>query len=115
MEETKLTDSLRDAITLAEAAKDFPTRPPVQQVHRWSTHGVRGVKLMTWLCGGKRVTTAAAVETFLRELNAERPATPTDDAQEKHRAEQAGAALDALLATPPKTLRKRREKRTGTG
>ncbi len=102
-----LMKSLKDAITLSDAAKEIPLRPSAQQVHRWSTTGVRGVQLATWLCGGKRVTTRAAIEDFLQALNRETPAASTDRSEETRRAKQAGAALDALLDGQVKTKRQR--------
>ncbi len=65
-----LTDSLRDALTLAQAAHLLSPVPHVATLHRWATRGTRGVRLATWLRGGVRVTTPAAVEEFLRGLSA---------------------------------------------
>jgi hypothetical protein len=94
-----LTDTLKDAMTLPQAAHLFCPVPHVATLHRWSTRGTRGVKLQTWLSGGKRVTTPAAVEQFLRDLNAAAEADPRDlEADARRRADAAGRALEALGA-----------------
>jgi len=37
----------------------------VATVYKWATHGVRGLKLESLVIGGRRVTTAAAIERFV--------------------------------------------------
>lgn len=92
-----LTETLRDAITLAEAAQLFSPVPHAATVWRWATKGTRGSKLQSWMLGGKRVTTPAAVEAFLRGLNA--PTHGTANAKEDfaQRAKDDMAALAVLL------------------
>ncbi|MDZ4684032.1 MAG: DUF1580 domain-containing protein [Planctomycetaceae bacterium] len=92
-----LTDSLKDAIPLTKAADFVPGRPHSATIWRWATKGVRGVKLASWVSGGKRVTTLAAIEEFLRRLNAgaESPDSP-DDAVRRSR--EASRALEKLGA-----------------
>lgn len=91
-----LTDSLREALTLAQAAHLFSPVPHVATLHRWRTRGTRGVKLQTWLRGGVVVTTPAAVEQFLRALNAgaDDPGDSPSDAARRSR--EAAKALEAL-------------------
>lgn len=98
MVSANLTDSLRDALTLAQAAHLFSPIPHVSTLHRWRTKGTRGVKLRTWLRGGVFVTTAEAVEQFLRQLNAgadEPGDSPSDTAR---RSREAARALEAIGA-----------------
>lgn len=38
-------------------------------VFRYSTRGINGVKLESWLIGGKRVTTPEAIDGFVRAIN----------------------------------------------
>ena len=56
-------------LSMAEAADRFGElsgrRPHLATVHKWAMHGVRGVKLESLVIGGRRVTTAAAVERFV--------------------------------------------------
>lgn len=92
-----LTESLKDALTLSRAADFFSPVPHVSCVQRWATRGTRGVKLQTWLSGGRRVTTPAAIEQFLMELNraAEAAFSPDDS---NRRSDDAGRALEAIGA-----------------
>lgn len=92
-----LTESLRDALTLSQAADFFSPVPHISCVQRWATRGTRGVKLQTWLSGGRRVTTPAAIEQFLMELNraADAALNPDDSAR---RSNDAGRALEAIGA-----------------
>ncbi len=57
------------SISLSEAAKLLPTRPHLSTLCRWSSVGVRGVRLESTLIGGRRVTTKESVDRFLRSLN----------------------------------------------
>lgn len=56
-------------IPLAEVAKQLPGRPHVSTLHRWTTKGVRGVKLETTRVGSRVYVTQEAIERFLAELN----------------------------------------------
>jgi hypothetical protein len=61
------------AITLAEAAgwfeRRFGRRPNVATVWRWSTKGVKGVRLATISLGRYRYTTPHALESFIAETS----------------------------------------------
>jgi hypothetical protein len=92
-----LTDRLRNAISLPQAAQLFSPVPHAATVWRWCTKGTRGVKLESWVRGGQRVTTPEAVERFLLALNAaDEPATETQD-DFSRRAKSEKAALKAAL------------------
>jgi hypothetical protein len=52
-------------ITFAEASKTLPGRPNVATLWRWRTSGVRGVKLESILCCGKRWTSREKLQLFL--------------------------------------------------
>lgn len=97
MATTTLTESLKDALTLSQAADFFSPVPHISCIQRWATRGTRGVKLQTWLSGGRRVTTTAAIEQFLLELNRANDAAgcPDDIAR---RSIDAGRALEAIGA-----------------
>ena len=47
----------------------FPGDPHISTRHRWRLRGVRGVKLETFLCGGRRFTTNEAIGRFIAHLN----------------------------------------------
>ena len=94
-----LTDALRDAITLADAVDYIPGRPHVATLHRWaSRRGVRGgIRLETYLVGGIRMTTPAAIERFLRRLNGDAPLVDQIDAEDvARRGREADQALAAM-------------------
>ncbi len=59
-----------DALSLSEAAKAIPGRPHVSTLWRWATRGVRGVRLRTFVIGGRRFTDVAAIEEFIRRTTA---------------------------------------------
>ena len=65
-----------ELITLAEASRCIPNRPDVRTVWRWIERGCRGVVLDSIRIGGRRYTSAEAIERFLSALNA----TDGDDA-----------------------------------
>jgi hypothetical protein len=63
-----------EILTFAQAAARIPRRRqnrPVHAhtVHRWSTIGVRGVRLETTLIGGTRVTSMEALRSFFAAVN----------------------------------------------
>lgn len=60
-------------IALLEAAANFPNRPHVATLVRWSLKGVgpRRVKLQTWKVGGRRYTTQEAIDRFVAQLSEE--------------------------------------------
>jgi hypothetical protein len=57
-------------ISLAQAARETPTRPDVSTVWRWSLRGIQGVTLETCLIGGKRCTSREALQRFHERVNA---------------------------------------------
>jgi len=54
-------------LSLCQAAKIMPGRPSIVSLWRWSTVGVRGAKLETWYCGGRRFTTKNAIAAFIQD------------------------------------------------
>lgn len=84
-----------DLIPLAEAAKLLPGKPHISTLHRWRVRGVRGVKLPTVMCGGRRCVARSAIFEFIYATTAVRentasPATPPtrNRSREVQRAEQ---------------------------
>ncbi len=55
--------------SLSQAASRLPGRPHVSTLHRWTTKGVRGVKLETTRVGSRVFVTQEAIQRFLNELN----------------------------------------------
>lgn len=84
-----------DLIPLAEAAKLLPGKPHISTLHRWRVRGVRGVKLPTLMCGGRRCVARSALFEFINATTAVREnsaprATPRsrNRSREVQRAEQ---------------------------
>jgi hypothetical protein len=57
-------------ISLTDAAKSLPQRPNVATLWRWRTAGVRGIKLETFLSGGRRFTSVEALRRFQERVTA---------------------------------------------
>ena len=68
-------------LTFPQAAKFLPGNPHISTIHRWRLRGVRGCKLDTVLVGGRRFTSAEALERFAAHTtaaaNGEQPPTRT--------------------------------------
>ena len=81
-------------ITFAEATKIPQSRPNLSTVWRWHLRGVRGVRLETFMWGGKRFTTVEALRRFQERVTAaadggtERVETPRQRQRAIERAEQ---------------------------
>lgn len=104
-----VVETIKNAKCLAHAARDWlPTGRNGNAMHpsvltRWGDRGIlvngKRVFLETWRVGGQRVTTQAAVETFLSLLNENTPSEERRVADDSaRRAKQAGKALEAIGA-----------------
>jgi Protein of unknown function (DUF1580) len=51
-------------LSFTQAAKALPGRVHLSTIHRWRLGGVRGIKLESVLIGGKRLTSAEALQRF---------------------------------------------------
>lgn len=49
----------------AEATRHAPGRPHVSTIWRWMTRGVRGIRLESLVCAGRRYTSLEAIERFI--------------------------------------------------
>lgn len=83
-------------IPIGEAPKHIPGRPHAATVWRWYQHGVRGVKLETYLVGGKRFTSAGAIQRFIRQSTEAQDGPAINRAPSRQRQKQIEAA-DAEL------------------
>lgn len=54
-------------ITLSEAAQLLPNPPSTATMYRWSTHGIKGLRLRTYKAGRQRVTTARDMIQFITD------------------------------------------------
>lgn len=61
--------STENLISLREAARLFPRPPSLATLWRWVYRGVRGIRLDSVVCGGRRYTSAEAVQRFLVATN----------------------------------------------
>jgi len=86
-------------ISLTEAAKMAPARPNITTVWRWRNRGVRGVRLETFLSGGRRFTSVEALRRFQDRVTAAadgvpvRAETPRQRERAIDRAEKEAARL----------------------
>ena len=65
-----------ELLTLTAATKSLPGGPNVSTLWRWRTAGVRGVKLETILCGGRRMTSREALARFFAATTAAADGAP---------------------------------------
>lgn len=82
-------------VPINQASQHVPGRPHKSTVWRWVLRGVRGQKLETCLCGGRRFTSIEAIERFVSRLTA--PDAPTPEYRRRRAAQiaAANAYLDA--------------------
>jgi hypothetical protein len=80
-------------LPLAEAARLLPKRPNPATLWRWRTKGVRGVRLVTSMIGGRRYVTPTALREFNDAVTAaasrNTEPSPIDSADEPPRARSA--------------------------
>jgi hypothetical protein len=55
-------------VLLTQASNLVATHPSIESLRRWAGQGVRGVRLETWLIGGRRYTAREAIARFLEQL-----------------------------------------------
>ena len=86
-------------LTLAQAAKSSPGKPNLSTVWRGGFRGIRGVRLETFLSGGKRFTTVEALRRFQERVTAAadgepiQAETPRQRERQIDRAERRAAEL----------------------
>ena len=61
-------------VLLSKAGRLLSTNPSPATLWRWAARGVDGVKLETYKIGGRRYTTAEALDRFVARLNGPRSA-----------------------------------------
>ncbi len=77
-------------LSFADASRVLQSRPHVSSIWRWSTRGVRGIRLETVQVGGRRFTSREALERFIARTTAARDeAAAVDYPSRKRRIEQA--------------------------
>jgi hypothetical protein len=91
--------------TFLQAAKTLPGHVHLSTLHRWRLRGIRGIKLETILVGGKRLTSAEALQRFAQRTTALAHGEPVADtpagrtAAQRHRdIERAERELEAERA-----------------
>ena len=82
-----------ELITLQEAAKRIPGRCHVNTVRRWaSSRGHNGIRLKSWRCGRRILTSASAIDDFIAATTeAQAPESVVSSSQQQDEVE-----LDAL-------------------
>jgi hypothetical protein len=87
-------------LTLPQAAATLPGRPNVCTIFRWVQRGVKNVRLETVKIGGRRYTSAEALQRFAQQCSAVRegqqpePAPVVLSAQRRKQIENARRILD---------------------
>jgi hypothetical protein len=84
--------SCETVIPLTEAPVWSPGRPHISSVWRWVLKGVRGVKLETLVCGGRRFTSREAIDRFIAATTAAAHGEPAPVRTAKQRAREIAAA-----------------------
>jgi hypothetical protein len=83
-------------VLLSRAGHLLSTRPSPATLWRWAAKGVDGVQLETFKIGGRRYTTAEALERFVARLSASRPSgTPPPSPSRLEEGRKAHAAARA--------------------
>lgn len=77
--------SSEQLLTFTAATKLLPERPNVATLWRWRTAGCRGVRLETVLVGGKRYTSAEALQRFVDSVTAAADGVDAKPATNRHR------------------------------
>lgn len=72
MTKTDPLKSVRELLSLREASQLLPGKPHVSTLHRWRLRGIRGVKLITVMVGGKRWVHPDALRDFSAAITAAR-------------------------------------------
>jgi hypothetical protein len=88
-------------IPVSDAPKHVPGRPHIATIWRWIQRGCRGVRLETWLVGGRRFTSLEAIDRFIERTTAAAApelacAVPTPR-QRRRAIDQANRELDREL------------------
>ena len=60
-----------ELIPLSHIARSLPNKPSPACLWRWHRRGVKGIRLETVVVGGRRYTTRAAWDEFVRRTTAE--------------------------------------------
>ncbi len=81
------------AVPIKHAPSLVPGRPHISTIWRWVLKGVRGVKLETFVSGGRRFTTHQAIERFIAATTAAADGVaPSVPSVNKRRAAEIAAA-----------------------
>lgn len=86
--------STEELIPIAKARDEFPQRPSVPTIWRWTLKGVRGSVLDSVRVGGRRFTSREACRRFVDETSAEKLSRPTNT---KRRRRQSITHAQAVL------------------
>jgi Protein of unknown function (DUF1580) len=68
-----------NVITMTEAPGHIPGRPHSATIWRWWNRGIEGIKLETFMVGGRRFTSTEAITRFIKRTTAAQ-----DEAIAKH-------------------------------
>lgn len=83
-------------LSLADAAKILPGRPHLSTVWRFATRGVRGVRLESFMSGGRRFTSVEEIHRFIAATTAAAGIQPQTETVETERSKVAERARQDL-------------------
>ncbi|MCA9217422.1 MAG: DUF1580 domain-containing protein [Planctomycetales bacterium] len=86
--------STENLIPISKARDEFPQRPSLPTIWRWTLKGVRGSVLESVRVGGRRFTSREACRRFVEETSSDRPCRPKHP---KRRKQQSIAHAQAIL------------------
>jgi hypothetical protein len=82
----------RKFIPLGKAGRLISTNPSTATLYRWALKGVDGVRLESYLVGGRRFTTAEALASFVNRASECRPPGAPPATSRQAEASRASAA-----------------------
>ncbi len=101
-----MTDPFSDLVKLSVAARELPDPPHTSTFIRWSSRGIRGIKLRLVRIGGRHYVSRSALKEFFEALSAA-PIGPTNEtitASQQARNNVAERELDARFNSAGKKL-----------
>ena len=52
-------------VSFRQASRELPGNPHQATIYRWAQRGIKGVRLESWLIGGRRFTSQQAIARFI--------------------------------------------------
>lgn len=85
-------------VPISAAPKHVPGRPHAATIFRWHQRGIKGVRLETYVVGGKRYTSKEALRRFIERTTEARDGAPVEQAPSRRRQAEISKAEAELAA-----------------